>query len=55
MTTLTLEDLRSELAPIKAAVDGIPLMHRSIEVLRQETRALRAACEGAADARGKSK
>jgi hypothetical protein len=57
MTTLMLEDLRSELAPItasidsirvelapiKAAVDGIPLMHRTIEVLRQETRALRAA------------
>ena len=50
MTEVTLETLRAELAPVQADlkkalsfVDGIPLIHRSLTVLRQETRALKAA------------
>ncbi len=57
MTDLTLEALRAELAPIRAQVadldakvtpmraqlDGLPLINRSLTVLQQETRALRAA------------
>src|SRR5271165_4926186 len=64
MTDLTLETLRTELAPIgtllagldakvsgleasvapmRAQLDGLPLINRSLTVLHQETRALRAA------------
>jgi len=57
MTELTLEILRSELAPIRAditamrddiaairpAVDGIPFIHRTVGAIRQDVRMLHAA------------
>ena len=57
MTELTLESLRAELVPLRnqiaeleakvspmrAQLDGLPLISRSLTVLQQETRALRAA------------
>ena len=49
-TNLTLEDLRTELAPIKATLgivqartDGLPLIGNATETLRCETRLLKAA------------
>lgn len=36
-------DMRAELAPIRAGVNGIPILNRSITVLQQDMRALRAA------------
>jgi ubiquinone biosynthesis protein UbiJ len=35
--------LRAELAPIRAQLDGLPLLNRAIVVLQQESRALKAA------------
>jgi ubiquinone biosynthesis protein UbiJ len=35
--------LRAELAPIRAQLDGLPLISRSLVVLQQEVRALKAA------------
>ena len=51
MTDLTLENLRielaqnlrSELAPIRAQLDGLPVINRALTVLQQDMRALRAA------------
>jgi hypothetical protein len=43
MTDLTLEALRAELAPMRAQLDGLPLIVRTLTVLQQETRALKAA------------
>jgi hypothetical protein len=43
MTEVTLEALRAELAPMRAQLDGLPLIARSLTVLQQETRALKAA------------
>jgi hypothetical protein len=43
MAELTLEMLRAELAPIKLAVRGLPVMGRAIEALHHDTRQLRAA------------
>ena len=43
MTDITLDQLRAELAPIKARVDGIPFITRQLETLRQELRQLKAA------------
>jgi len=43
MTELTLEILRSELAPIRAAVDGVPIINRALVVVQPDIRALRAA------------
>jgi prefoldin subunit 5 len=43
MTELTLEILRAELAPMRAHLDGLPLISRSLTVLQQEMRALKAA------------
>jgi hypothetical protein len=57
MTELTLEILRAELAPLRAdlaivkaalariepSVDGIPLIHRAIDALQRDQRALKAA------------
>lgn len=40
---VTLEELRIELAPIRAVLDGLPLIGRSIMVIQQDVRALRAA------------
>jgi DNA repair ATPase RecN len=41
--SLTLEDIRAELAPIHALLNGLPLIHHSISEIRQELRMLRAA------------
>jgi hypothetical protein len=41
--SITLAELRAELAPIKAKVDGIPFIHRSLEALRDDVRKIRAA------------
>jgi predicted RNase H-like nuclease (RuvC/YqgF family) len=41
--TIIREELRSGLAHIQARVDGIPLINRSITVLHQEVRSLKAA------------
>ena len=43
MTDLTLESLRNELAPIRAQLDGLPVINRALTVLQQEMRSLRAA------------
>jgi hypothetical protein len=50
MTDLTIEALRAELAPIRAAlarieplVDGVPLIHRAIDAMQRDQRALKAA------------
>jgi ubiquinone biosynthesis protein UbiJ len=50
VSELTREELRAELAPMhatlapmRAALDGLPLISRSLAVLHQEVRALRAA------------
>jgi prefoldin subunit 5 len=43
MTDLTLEHLRSELAPIRAQLDGLPVINRALTVLQQDMRSLRAA------------
>jgi len=51
MTDLTLENLRielaqnlrSELAPIRAQLDGLPVINRALTALQQDMRALRAA------------
>jgi hypothetical protein len=43
MADLTLEQLRTELAPVKAALDGLPMLNRAVTVLQQDVRALRAA------------
>lgn len=43
MTELTLELLRQELAPMKAQLDGLPFINRSLSVIQQDLRALRAA------------
>jgi ubiquinone biosynthesis protein UbiJ len=53
MTDLTLENLRSELAPIRAQLDGLPairaqldglpVINRALTVLQQDMRPLRAA------------
>ena len=43
MTDLTLENLRSELAPIRAQLDGLPVINRALTVLQQDMRSLRAA------------
>jgi hypothetical protein len=43
MTDLTLENLRSELAPIRAQLDGLPVINRALTVLQQDVRSLRAA------------
>jgi hypothetical protein len=43
MTELTLENLRSELAPIRAQLDGLPVLNRALTVLQQDMRSLRAA------------
>jgi hypothetical protein len=40
---VTLEELHAELAPIRAVLDGLPLIGRSITVLQQDIRALRTA------------
>ena len=40
---VTLEELRAELAPIRARVDGLPVIGIAIESLRQDMRILRAA------------
>lgn len=36
-------DLEAKVAPLRAQLDGLPLINRSLTVLQQETRALRAA------------
>jgi hypothetical protein len=41
---LTLEELRAELAPIKARADALPFITRQLETIRQELRQLKAAC-----------
>lgn len=41
--TLTRDDLRAELAPIRAQLDGLPLINRAVTVIQQEVRSLRAA------------
>jgi len=41
--TLTLEDLKSELAPVRAVLEGIPLIHRALAVLQRDSRMIRAA------------
>jgi prefoldin subunit 5 len=41
--SLTLDELRAELAPIKARVDGLPFITRQLELVRQELRQLKAA------------
>ena len=38
---LTRDDLQAELAPLRAQLDGLPLMRRAITVLQQEVRAMR--------------
>jgi hypothetical protein len=38
-----MSELTTELAPLRAAIDGMPLINRSLTVLHQEIRALRAA------------
>ncbi len=38
-----LVDLDAKVAPMRAQLDGLPLINRSLTVLQQETRALRAA------------
>ncbi len=43
MTELTLENLRAELAPMRAHRDGLPLMSRKLTVVQQEVRAIKAA------------
>ena len=43
MTDLTLENLRSELAPIRAQLDGLPVINRALTVLQQDMRPLKAA------------
>jgi hypothetical protein len=43
VTELTLENLRSELAPIRAQLDGLPVINRALTVLQQDMRSLRAA------------
>jgi prefoldin subunit 5 len=43
MTELTLETLRAELAPMRAQLDGLPLMSRKLTVVQQEVRAIKAA------------
>ncbi len=43
MTDLTLENLRSELAPIRAQLDGLPVINRALTVLQQDMRSLKAA------------
>ena len=43
MTDLTFENLRSELAPLRAQLDGLPVLNRSLTVLQQDMRSLRAA------------
>jgi hypothetical protein len=43
MTDLTLEHLRGELAPIRAQLDGLPVINRALTVLQQDMRSLRAA------------
>lgn len=43
MSDVTLENLRSELAPIRAQLDGLPVINRALTVLQQDMRSLRAA------------
>jgi hypothetical protein len=43
MTELTLEALRIELAPMRAQLDGLPLINRAVVAIQQDVRALRAA------------
>jgi prefoldin subunit 5 len=43
MTDLTLEALRAELAPMRAQLDGLPVIARSLTVLQQDMRSLKAA------------
>jgi hypothetical protein len=43
MSDLTLETLRSELAPIRARLDGLPLLGEAISTLQRDMRLLRAA------------
>ncbi|HEY1862334.1 MAG TPA: hypothetical protein VGG77_01330 [Roseiarcus sp.] len=43
MTDLTLENLRSELAPIGAQLDELAVINRALTVLQQDMRSLRAA------------
>lgn len=43
MTELTLEQLRAELAPIRAQLDGLPLLNRKLAVIEQQARMLKAA------------
>ncbi len=38
---LTRDDLQAELAPLRAHLDGLPLMQRAVTVLQQEVRAIR--------------
>ena len=41
--SLTFEDLKSELAPVRALLDGMPLIHRALAVLQRDSRMIRAA------------
>jgi hypothetical protein len=43
MTELTLAELRTELAPMQAQLDGLPLIGRTVTAMQQDLRALRAA------------
>jgi prefoldin subunit 5 len=43
MADVTLENLRTELAPIRAQLDGLPVINRALTVLQQDMRSLRAA------------
>jgi hypothetical protein len=45
MTELTLENLQTELAPVRAQLDGLPFINRAVTVIQQEVRALRATFE----------
>jgi len=38
---LTRDDLRAELVPLRAQLDGLPLMQRPVTVHQQEVRAIR--------------
>ena len=41
--SLTLKDLKAELAPVRALLDGMPLIHRALAILQRDTRMIRAA------------
>jgi hypothetical protein len=40
---LARDDLRAELAPLRAQLDGLPLIQRAVTVIQQDVRGLRAA------------